>query len=440
MFQDQWAACVGLLGDQLPERDMNTYVRPLRADGDDSQVILFAPNAVVAQYIKSHLMPDIDRAVKRCFENNNINISISIGHPSIQSGSKTPNGKEKKVKTPWKSPIDSSYCFENFVKGKSNQFAAAATQRVAEQPGSSYNPLLIVGGVGLGKTHLIHAVANRIKDKNKKANIVYVNAEQWVNRMVNALRHNRMTEFKEYYRSVDALLIDDIQFFADKKGSQEEFFHTFNALREGEQQIILTCDRYPREVEGIEERLKSRFAGGLTVAIEPPDLETRVAILMAKAEQKGTRIPEDVAFLIAQRIKNNVREVESALFSLIAQEEITGEPISIEIARDVLHDMFSAHHRHVTVELIQRTVADYFHIKHADLLSTKRARSVARPRQFAMALSRELTEHSLPEIAESFAKKDHTTVLHACKTIAALKSTDNRVADDYRNLYRTLSQ
>jgi chromosomal replication initiator protein len=335
--------------------------------------------------------------------------------------------------------VNPEFTFESFVEGKSNQLARAAAIQVAENPGKAYNPLFIYGGVGLGKTHLMHAVGNLLRQKNPEARIAYVHSERFVGDMVRALQHNTIAEFKQAYRSLDALLIDDIQFFAGKDRSQEEFFHTFNALLEGQQQVILTCDRYPKEVAGLEERLKSRFGWGLTVAIEPPELETCVAILMSKAQASAVALPDEVAFFIAKRIRSNVRELEGALRRVIANSRFTGKPITLEFTKDALRDLLALQEKLVTIDNIQKTVAEYFKIRVADLLSKRRNRSVARPRQVAMALARELTNHSLPEIGDAFGGRDHTTVLHACERIRELRETEPRTGEDYLNLLRILT-
>jgi chromosomal replication initiator protein len=335
--------------------------------------------------------------------------------------------------------LNRTFTFENFVEGKSNQLARAAAWQVADNPKHGYNPLFLYGGVGLGKTHLMHAVGNHLLKKNPNAKVVYLHSERFVADMVKALQLNAINEFKRFYRSVDALLIDDIQFFARKERSQEEFFHTFNALLEGGQQVILTSDRYPKEIEGLEERLKSRFGWGLTIAIEPPELETRVAILMRKAEENKIHLPHEVAFFIAKRLRSNVRELEGALNRVIANARFTGKPINIDFVREALRDMLALQEKLVTIDNIQKTVAEYYKIKVADLLSKRRSRSVARPRQLAMALAKELTNHSLPEIGDAFGGRDHTTVLHACRKIAELREESNDIKEDYSNLIRTLS-
>ncbi|MFI4921025.1 MAG: chromosomal replication initiator protein DnaA, partial [Gammaproteobacteria bacterium] len=337
------------------------------------------------------------------------------------------------------SGLNPLYTFDTFVEGKSNQFALAAAHQIAENPGRAYNPLFIYGGVGLGKTHLMHSVGHVILQKNPKARIAYVHSERFVNDMVRALQHNTINEFKRQYRSVDALLIDDIQFFVGKERSQEEFFHTFNALLEGQQQVILTCDRYPKEVEGLEERLKSRFGWGLTVPIEPPELETRVAILMNKAVAEGVELPSEVAFFVAQRVSSNIRELEGALRRVMANARFTGRAITLEYAKECLRDILAVQDRQVTLENIQKTVADYYRVRVTEMLSKKRSRSIARPRQVAMCLAKELTNHSLPEIGDAFGGRDHTTVLHACRKVLELRGEDSKLNEDYASLLRTLT-
>jgi chromosomal replication initiator protein len=335
--------------------------------------------------------------------------------------------------------LNPTYTFDKFIEGKSNQLARAAAFQVGQNPGLAYNPLFIAGGVGLGKTHLMHSIGNLIIANQPRARVAYVHSEKFVGDMVKGLQHNTISEFKRNYRSLDALLIDDIQFFAGKQQSQEEFFHTFNALLEGQQQIILTCDRYPKEVSGVEERLKSRFGWGLTVAIEPPELETRVAILMSKALQTGVRLPDEVAFFVAKRFKSNIRELEGALHRLIANAHFTGQNITLDFAKSALKDLLALQDRMVTIENIQKTVAEYYKMRVADLLSKRRSRSIARPRQIAMALSKELTNHSLPEIGDAFGGRDHTTVIHACRKIADLRRSESRINEDFINLERILT-
>jgi chromosomal replication initiator protein len=340
---------------------------------------------------------------------------------------------------PSASNLNANFTFDTFVEGKSNQLARAASMQVVENPGGAYNPLFIYGGVGLGKTHLMHAIGNQLRRNNADAQVLYLHSERFVADMVKALQHNAINEFKRHYRSVDALLIDDIQFFAGKERSQEEFFHTFNALLEGQQQVVMTCDRYPKEVHGLEERLKSRFGWGLTIAIEPPELETRVAILMSKASQEGVELPDEVAFFIAKRIRSNIRELEGALRRVLAHAQFTGQAITVEFAKMALRDLLALQDKLVTIENIQKTVAEYYKIRVSDLLSKRRSRSITRPRQIAMALAKELTSHSLPEIGDAFGGRDHTTVLHACRKVVELRDGDSRIDEDYSNLLRTLS-
>ncbi len=335
--------------------------------------------------------------------------------------------------------LNTSSTFATFVEGKSNQLGLAAARQVAENPGGAYNPLFIYGGVGLGKTHLMQAVGNAMVARNPNAKVVYLHSERFVADMVKALQLNAINDFKRYYRSMDALLIDDIQFFAGKERSQEEFFHTFNSLLEGGRQIILTCDRFPKEINGLEERLKSRFGWGLTVAVEPPELETRVAILMKKAEQVNIDLPHEAAFFIAQRIRANVRDLEGALKRVIASANFTGRAIDVELVREALKDLLALQDKQVGIDNIQRVVCEYYKIKMNDMISKRRSRSVARPRQVAMALAKELTNHSLPEIGEAFGGRDHTTVLHACRKIKELQEETADIREDMKNLLRSLT-
>lgn len=335
--------------------------------------------------------------------------------------------------------LNQQFTFDTFVEGKSNQLAKAASSQVAENPGGSYNPLFLYGGVGLGKTHLMHAVGNEIVKRNPGAKVAYLRSERFVADMVKALQLNAINDFKRFYRSLDALLIDDIQFFAGKERSQEEFFHTFNALLEGGQQVILTCDRFPKEIVNMEERLKSRFGWGLTVMVEPPELETRVAIIMKKAEQARVHISNEAAFFIAQKIRSNVRELEGALKLVIANSHFTGQEITPAFIRESLKDLLALHEKQVSIDNIQRTVAEYYKMKVADLHSKRRTRTITRPRQMAMALAKELTSHSLPEIGDAFGGRDHTTVLHACKKIEELQESDANIREDYQNFLRLLT-
>ena len=434
-----WSRCTRSLQAELPEQQFNTWIRPLQAIESDGQLKLLAPNRFVVDWLQDHYMERILDIV----DSSDVEIVLEVGSraqasPAVRGGGPVHGSAADRGSTV-ASRLNPAFTFASFVEGKSNQLARAAATQVSQNPGTSYNPLFIYGGVGLGKTHLMHAVGNAILEAKPSANVAYVHSERFVGDMVKGLQHNRISEFKRAYRSLDALLIDDIQFFAGKERSQEEFFHTFNALLEGQRQIVLTCDRYPKEVTGLEERLKSRFGWGLTVAIEPPELETSVAILMSKADGERIELPEEVAFFIAKRIRSNVRELEGALRRVMANSRFTGRPISLDFAKEALRDLLAMQERLVSIENIQKTVADYYKIRVADLLSKKRSRSIARPRQVAMALSKELTNHSLPEIGDAFGGRDHTTVLHGCRRIDSLRETEKRVDDDYLNLLRTLT-
>ena len=433
-----WNRCVRDLQAELPEQQFNTWIRPLQAVEEGSVLKLLAPNRFVVDWLNEHYLGRIEELMDDAGGNARVVVEVGSRQPAAVQPSITSRAAPSR-EPPVISRLNPEFVFDNFVEGKSNQLARAAAYQVSENPGTSYNPLFIYGGVGLGKTHLMQAVGNAMLERNPAARVSYVHSERFVGDMVKGLQHNTIAEFKRSYRSLDALLIDDIQFFAGKERSQEEFFHTFNALLEGQKQIILTCDRYPKEVNGLEERLKSRFGWGLTVAIEPPELETSVAILMSKADIEGAELPEEVAFFIAKRIRSNVRELEGALRRVIANSMFTGRPISLDFAKEALRDLLAMQERLVSIENIQKTVAEYFKIRVADLLSKRRSRSVARPRQLGMALAKELTNHSLPEIGDAFGGRDHTTVLHACRRIAALRETEKRVDEDYRNLLRTLT-
>jgi chromosomal replication initiator protein len=435
-----WKQCLNALEGELPEQDFNTWIRPLQAIESAGELRLLAPNRFVVNWVESHSLDRLRGFCRRYEPDQETRITIEVGsQPSVERAPKESVHEARPTRSLSESRLNRSFTFANFVEGKSNQLARAAANQVGMNPGRAYNPLFIYGGVGLGKTHLMHAVGNLILDRDPHAKVTYIHSERFVSDMVSALQHNRIADFKRVYRTLDALLIDDIQFFAGKERSQEEFFHTFNALLEGQRQVILTCDRYPKEVDGLEERLKSRFGWGLTVSIEPPELETSVAILMSKANAIGTRLPEEVAFFIAQRIRSNVRELEGALRRVIATAEFTGRAIDLEFTKEALKDLLASQDRLVTIENIQKTVAEYFKIRLGDLLSKRRSRSIARPRQIAMALSKELTRHSLPEIGDAFGGRDHTTVLHACRRVAELRETEARVEEDYHNLYRTLT-
>jgi len=448
-----WQQCAERLQSELPLQQFNTWIRPLQAKLNGETLTLFAPNIYSVDWVRDKYLKTINTYLEALCDDKVPNVVLKVGEASPtqrENGSaqraavtrrKTPNfsSSDTDTEVPFESNIHREYTFDNFVEGKSNQLARAAAIQVAENPGGVYNPLFVYGGTGLGKTHLLHAVGNGIMAHKKDAKVFYIRAERFVQDMVNSIRNSSTNEFKRYYRSVDALLIDDIHFFANKKGSQEEFFHTFNALLEGNQQIIMTSDLYPKEIDGVEDRLKSRFGWGLTIAIEPPELETRVAILMRKADERGLNMPHEVAFFIAKRLRSNVRELEGALNRVVANVQLTGRPITIDFVREALRDLIAAQEKLVTIDNIQKTVAEYYNIKLADILSKRRSRSVARPRQLAMALAKELTNHSLPEIGDAFGGRDHTTVLHACRKIQELKDAQHDIKEDYRNLIRTLS-
>ncbi|HEX6997015.1 MAG TPA: chromosomal replication initiator protein DnaA [Gammaproteobacteria bacterium] len=437
-YPSLWAQCARSLEARLSEQQFNTWIRPLQAVEDGERLRLLAPNRFVVDWVQTHCLDDI-RRWWRSHRHEESEVVVEVGTRPDPKRPVAVVDSEPKPTAVLGSRLNPTFTFENFVEGKSNQLARAAALQVANHPGSAYNPLFIYGGVGLGKTHLMQAVGNLMVQRDAAAKVAYVHSERFVSDMVRGLQHNTIADFKRAYRSLDALLIDDIQFFAGKERSQEEFFHTFNALLEGQRQIILTCDRYPKEVSGLEERLKSRFGWGLTVAIEPPELETSVAILMSKAAVEGEVLPEEVAFFIAQRIRSNVRELEGALRRVLANARFTGQPVTLEFAKEALRDLLALQEKLVTVENIQKTVAEYFKIRVGDLLSKRRSRSIARPRQIAMALAKELTTHSLPEIGDAFGGRDHTTVLHACRRIKLLRDSETRVAEDYNNLLRTLT-
>ncbi len=435
-----WEACVHQLESRLTEQQLNTWIRPLHAVERDDGLVLLAPNRFILDWVRGHVLDHIKELIPADNISGNNHITLEIGS-NDRSALQTQTVAEAPVAKPQRLTcnLNPNFTFDTFVEGKSNQLPKAAALQVASHPGKAYNPLLIYGGVGLGKTHLLHAIGNHILTNDAVAKTRYLHSERFVADMVKALRHNTISEFKHYYRSVDILLIDDIQFFAGKERSQEEFFHTFNTLLENQRQVILTCDRYPKEVDGLEERLKSRFGWGLTQAIEPPELETRVAIMQRKAELLNIELPLEVAFFIGSRIHSNIRELEGALRRVTANAQFTGTPITLEFAKDALHDLLASQDRLVTIDNIQKTVAEYYKMRVSDLLSARRSRSITRPRQIAMSLVKELTNHSLPEIGDAFGGRDHTTVLHACKKIGALRDSDVRIDNDYINLLRSLS-
>ncbi|AFP84410.1 chromosomal replication initiator protein DnaA [secondary endosymbiont of Ctenarytaina eucalypti] len=460
-----WKQCVTRLQDELPATEFSMWIRPLQAELSDNTLALYAPNRFVLNWVRDKYLQNINGllndfcgtdAPSLRFEVGSKAPKIALLQPPSHYISETTTkeaaaiARRRSIRPSWehdlvqpelsyRSNLNSKHNFENFVEGKSNQLARAAARQVADNPGGAYNPLFLYGGTGLGKTHLLHAAGNNLRARKVNAKVVYMHSERFVQDMVKALQNNTIEEFKRYYRSVDALLIDDIQFFANKERSQEEFFHNFNALLEGNQQIILTSDRYPKEIYGVEDRLKSRFGWGLTVAIEPPELETRVAILIKKADESAIFLPGEVAFFIAKRLRSNVRELEGALNRVIANVNFTGQAITIDFVREALRDLLALQEKLVTIDNIQKTVAEYYNIKVTDLLSKRRSRSVARPRQMAMALSKELTNNSLPEIGDAFGGRDHTTVLHACRKIEQLREESHDMKEDFSKLIRILS-
>lgn len=450
-----WSHCQTQLASELPEQQLNTWIRPLQAIEEDGHLRLLAPNRFVQDWVRQNFLARIENLARGASGNEGFTVSLEVGsspRPRVAASPAPPAPPAQATPTaamperrnaPREEPtahnLNPTFTFTSFVGGKSNQLARAAAMQVAENPGGGYNPLFIYGGVGLGKTHLMHAIGNQLLASNPNARVLYLHSERYVQDMIRAIQHNAINEFKQFYRSLNLLLIDDIQFFAGKDRSQEEFFHTFNALMESGQQIVMSCDRYPKEIDGLEERLKSRFGWGLTVAIEPPELETRVAILQSKAEQSGIDLPSEVAFFIAKRIRSNIRELEGALRRVMASSQFTGRPITLDFTREALKDLIALQDRLVTIDNIQKTVAQYYKLKVDDLLSERRSRSITRPRQMAMALAKELTNHSLPEIGQAFGGRDHTTVIHACRKIAELRESDGRLGEDYITLLRTLS-
>lgn len=445
-----WKRCLERLEGELSPQQFNTWIRPLHAIEEKNAIRLLAPNRFVLDWVSEKYLSRMEELLdKESIDTEQIALNMEIGSKNNKTEKKAGaleissteliKTKQSPPQAKHSSNLNTSFTFDSFVQGNSNQLARAASMQVAENPGNAYNPLFIYGGVGLGKTHLMHAVGAAILEREPSAKIAYLHSERFVADMVRALQHNAINEFKRHYRNLDALLIDDIQFFAKKERSQEEFFHTFNALLEGEHQIILTCDRYPKEVNGLEERLKSRFGWGLTVAIEPPELETRVAIIKKKATLSQKDIPDDVSFFIAKRFKSNVRELEGALNRVIANANLTGKPVTLEFTKNALRDLLIIQDKQVTIENIQKMTAEYYKIRVADLLSKRRNRSIARPRQIAMAISKELTNHSLPEIGDAFGGRDHTTVLHACRKIKELKETEQRIEEDYINITNILT-
>ncbi len=435
-----WPQCLSRLEAELPADEVHTWLRPLQAEAHEGRLTLYAPNAFVVETVRERYLARI-RELLAHFAGG-ATVALEVGSlqraaaPSAHAISARASGDHA-----YASNLDPHYTFETFVEGRSNQLGRIAAMQAAQKPGDrAHNPLLLYGGTGLGKTHLMSAAGNLMRQNNPGMKVLYLRSEQFFSAMMKALAEKAMDQFKRQFHTVDALLIDDIQFFAGKDRTQEEFFHTFNALFDGKQQLILTCDRYPREVDGMEPRLKSRLAWGLSVAIEPPDFETRAAIVLAKAAQRGVALPEDVAYLIAKKIRSNVRALEGALNTLAARGNFTGRPITLDFAQETLRDLLRAQQQAISVTNIQKTVADYYQLRVADLLSKRRTRSLARPRQMAMALAKELTEHSLPEIGDAFGGRDHTTVLHACRVIRELLETDGKLREDWDKLIRKLTE
>jgi chromosomal replication initiator protein len=439
-MSELWRRCLERLEAEFGAEDVQTYLKPLQAVEGEHGLKLLAPNDYTIEFVRDRFLARI-RAIIEYQNRAPVEITLEVGTLGSRK-SATPRTATKSKSAPHATiehNLDPNYTFETFVEGKTNELGKAAAMQVATNPGRAFNPLLLYGGTGLGKTHLMHAAGNLMRENNPGFKVLYLRSEQFVGAMIDALRTKNMDQFKQRFRTVDALLIDDIQFFAGKNTTQEEFFHTFNALFDGKQQIILTCDRFPKEVENLEPRLKSRLGWGLSVAIEPPDFETRAAILLSKAAQKGIQLPEDVAFLIAKRMRSNVRDLEGALNTLIARANFGGREIDVAFAQETLRDLLTVHAQAITISNIQKVVADYYQLRVADLLSKRRSRSVARPRQVAMALAKELTEHSLPEIGDAFGGRDHTTVLHACRTIKSLRETDGKLNQDCEKLVRSLT-
>lgn len=454
-----WKRCLQHLENELPQAEFNMWIRPLQCEIDDTTVRILAPNRYIRDRVEQDYLQQLKDALSAFDKDRSepLSVVVSVGDRDAAArdgGTVTVNpvatpNPDDPAKHPTIRALDETlmaehrfnadYSFDNHVEGKSNQLARAAAIQVGENPGAAYNPLFIYGGVGLGKTHLMQAAGNLIRNANGEARVAYAHSERFVNHMVRALQENAINDFKRFYRSLDALLIDDIQFFAGKTQSQEEFFHTFNTLLEGQRQVVITSDRFPKQMVGVEERLRSRFESGLTVHIEPPELETRVAILHRKAHSMQVALPEDVAFFVAEHIRSNVRELEGAMHRLLASGRFTGRPLDMELATEALKDVLPHHERHITVEKIQKTVADYYHIRVSDLLSKRRNRQISRPRQMSMALCKDLTELSLPMIGDSYGGRDHTTVLHACRQITKLRAEDEKIRQDYDNLSRQLT-
>ncbi len=438
-----WNVCLQHFEQSLPAQQFRTWIQPLRATQQGGSLLLEAPNRFVLQWVKDRFLPVIEPLARD--REGGVNVTLELASARGTAGiAASPRpaapspAPEPRPKVRENSRLNPAFTFQTFVTGKANQLARAAALQVGEHPGTAYNPLFVYGGVGLGKTHLLQAIGNYVQEQNQQARIRYIHAEQYVSDVVRAYQHKAFDGFKKYYHSLDLLLIDDIQFFSGKNRTQEEFFYAFNALIEAHKQVIITCDTYPKEISGMEDRLISRFGWGLTVAIEPPELEMRVAILLKKAEADNIALPQDVAFFIAKHIQSNVRELEGALKRVLAYSNFAGQPLSVELAREALKDLLAIQYRQVSVDNIQRTVADYYKIKVSEMYSKKRSRNVARPRQMAMALAKELTQLSLPDIGDAFGGRDHTTVLHACRKIAELKSENPEIGRDFEALIQVL--
>ena len=439
-----WQKCLQTLEEELPSQQYNTWIKPLQVVAGGSDLKLLAPNKYIRDRVNDQFLSRIRELIE---EAGSKEVSLEIGSHQRRPNEPVAAGKISPANTfaaresfyPLLD-LNKDFTFDTFVEGRSNEMARAAAVQVAENiGGASYNPLLLYGGVGLGKTHLMHAVGNSIIERHPDLKVAYMYSQRFMEDMVRAIEHGTMSDFTQYYRSVDVLLMDDIQFLAKGSKSQEEFFHVFNRLQEDGRQIVLTCDRYPKEIKGLEERLESRFVWGMTAAVEPPELETRVAILMKKAESEGIQFPHDCAFFVAERVRSNVRELEGALRRVIANARFTGREITIDQVKQSLRDLIALQDRQIGIENIQKTVADYYKIRISDLHSKKRNRSIARPRQMAMALAKALTNHSLPEIGDAFGGRDHTTVLHACRKIEELRESTSEIGEDYRNLLRLLT-
>ena len=440
-MQNLWDACLRRLEQELPAQQFNTWIRPLAPESGapNDTLILAAPNRFVLELVRERFASRIERLVTEA-SGRELGVRLVLARAAeapVRTAPSTVRAPAEPI-VQERSRLNRSFSFDSFVTGKANQLARAAAIQVAENPGISYNPLFVYGGVGLGKTHLVQAIGNQVADRRPQARIRYIHAEQYVTDVVRAYQQKSFDEFKRYYHSLDLLLIDDIQFFSNKGRTQEEFFYAFNALVEAHKQIVITCDTYPKEIAGMEERLISRFGWGLTVAIEPPELEMRVAIVLKKAEADAVAVSEEIAFFIAKHIRSNVRELEGALKKVLAFARFTGRELSLDLAKEALRDILNLNSRQVSVEGIQKTVAEYFKIKISDMHSKKRSRNVARPRQVAMALAKDLTQMSLPEIGEAFGNRDHTTVLHACRTIASLRARDTSLNRDYLVLEQVL--